>query len=183
MSAATRFRLSALPVTVALGLLSACEAKLPDARPNDLRPSTASSAAAPDAPAGSVPVTPESPRAERRFGSTAKLSGEPLPVEQLLARADDYVGKHVKCAGKVARVCQNAGCWLELQPAQGGEGLRVPMAGHAFFIPKDALGQLAVVEGALIRQPLEAHVREHYAGEGMKAMGPLSLEATSVVLR
>jgi hypothetical protein len=106
-----------------------------------------------------------------------------VPVERVMAEPEPYLGKAVKCAGTVARVCQAAGCWLELQPSGGGEGLRVPMANHAFFIPKDAVGQVATVEGELKRHPLPEAQREHYAGEGMQAMGPLSLEATSVVLR
>jgi len=88
----------------------------------------------------------------------------------------------VKCEGTVARVCQNAGCWLELQAEAGKQGLRVPMAGHAFFIPKDAVGQHAVIEGVLRRQELPEGQRAHYQGEGMQAVGPLSLEATSVLL-
>lgn len=119
----------------------------------------------------------------RRFGAEPQLAGPPVPVEQLLAEPDGHLGKAVQCEGKVARVCQNAGCWLELQPTAGGDGLRVPMANHAFFIPQDAVGRLAVVEGALSRQPLPAAQREHYESEGMQAVGPLSLEATSVVLR
>jgi hypothetical protein len=59
----------------------------------------------------------------------------------------------------------------------------VPVANHAFFIPKDAVGKQAVVEGALHRQELPAGQREHYQSEGMLAVGPLSLDAVSVVLR
>jgi hypothetical protein len=126
----------------------------------------------------------EEPRAStRQFGTTPKLPGDPVPVATLLATPDAHVGKTVKCEGKVARVCQAAGCWLELQPESGGEGLRVPMAAHAFFIPQDAVGHVAVVEGELKRRELPDAQKAHYAGEGMKAMGPLALEATSVVLR
>jgi len=119
----------------------------------------------------------------RHFGAPPKLAGPPTPVAELLTAPEPYLGKTIKCEGKVARVCQNAGCWLELQATEGGEGLRVPMAGHAFFIPQDAVGQLAVVEGALRRSALPAAQREHYKSEGMQATGPLALDATSVSLR
>lgn len=120
---------------------------------------------------------------ERRLGAEMKLAGEPVPVAQLLHAPEPYLGTTVKCEGKVARVCQAAGCWLELQAEAGGEGLRVPMAGHAFFIPQDAVGHVAVVEGQLRRHELPSAQRKHYEGEGMQAVGPLALEATSVLLR
>jgi len=83
----------------------------------------------------------------------------------------------------VSRVCQRAGCWLELSADGKAEGLRVPMAGHAFFIPQDAVGQRAVIEGELSALPLRDNQREHLESEGLKAVGPLSLAATSVTLR
>jgi hypothetical protein len=133
-------------------------------------------------PVAAAPVQSAAP-AERQFGTAPKLPGVPVPIATLLATPEPHIGKTVKCEGKVARVCQAAGCWLELQPESGGEGLRVPMAAHAFFIPQDAVGHVAVVEGELKRRELPDAQKAHYAGEGMKAMGPLALEATSVVLR
>jgi len=169
----------------------ACEAR--DAAPTQVAPA-ASSQAAPATPPASSPVAPAQaalaaqaegaqPASARHFGGAPTLEGAPLPVAEVLASPEPHLGKKVKCEGKVARVCQRAGCWLELQAEGGGEGLRVPMAGHAFFIPQDAVGQLAVVEGELRRHELPTGQRAHYEGEGMKAVGPLSLEATSVTLR
>jgi len=162
-----------------LTLLGACDASAPPGRRGLSEPARERALVAPSAEAPAAAPTVS----ERHFGSVAKLPGEPLPVERVMADPEPYLGQSVKCSGTVARVCQAAGCWLELQPTGGGEGLRVPMANHAFFIPKDAVDQLATVEGELKRQPLPDAQREHYKGEGMQAMGPLSLEATSVVLR
>lgn len=162
----------------AFALLLACASRAPE--PSRDQPPTKAAAQLP-AQAAAQPL--ESPQAEpRKFGAEPKLPGEPIPVEQLLREPDAHLGKHIKCAGKVARVCQNAGCWLELQAESGGEGLRVPMANHAFFIPKDAAGRHAVIEGELQRLPLRPEMREHYESEGMQAIGPLALEATTVLL-
>lgn len=122
--------------------------------------------------------------AERSFGAPLKLEGDPLDVAQLLASPEPHLGKVVKCEGVVARVCERAGCWLELRAREGnGEGIRVPMAGHAFFIPQEAVGRAAVVEGQLTSRPLSDAERAHLESEGLKANGPISLVATSVVLR
>ncbi|MDB4976293.1 MAG: hypothetical protein JWN48_4634 [Myxococcaceae bacterium] len=139
-------------------------------------PSSAKPTAAPTAALSSEVV-------ERKLGAEPQLPGDPVPVAQVLSAPEPYLGKPVKCEGKVARVCQAAGCWLELQSESGGEGLRVPMAAHAFFVPQDAVGHVAIVEGELKRHELPETQKKHYEGEGMKAVGPLSLDATSVVLR
>ena len=157
-----------LRALVPLVLLAACSAEHPAA------PATRADT--------HVPTQASLAPAERRFGAAPSIPGAPLDVSELLAHPEPHLGKSVKCAGTVARVCQNAGCWLELQAEAGKPGLRVPMANHAFFIPKDAIGQRAVVEGALHRQELPEGQRAHYQSEGMQAVGPLSLEATSVVL-
>ncbi len=170
-------------------LLLACETRAP-------APRQAPGAAAPRADAAShanaMPgesqgqaalVARADASAERHFGAPPRLAGAPLPVDALLAAPAPHLGKAVKCEGKVARVCERAGCWLELQALAGGEGLRVPMAGHAFFIPPDAVGHLAVVEGELRASDLHPSRRDHYQSEGMRALGPLALEATSVIVR
>lgn len=160
---------------LALGLLAlvACEG----ARPASPAPEAKAPAAE------TIEAAPAESREAQRFGAAPSLPGEPIPVRTLLEAPEPHLGKQVKCEGTVARVCQNAGCWLELQAAEGGPGLRVPMANHAFFIPKHAVGKRAVIEGALRRQELPEGQREHYQSEGMKAVGPLSLEAVSVLLR
>jgi hypothetical protein len=126
------------------------------------------------------PAAPSQPA--RSFGAPLQNAATPLPVESVLAAPELLIGKSIACKGTVARVCQAAGCWLELQADGTAEGLRVPMANHAFFIPQDAVGHVAVIEGELKRHELPEAQRAHYAGEGMKSMGPLSLEATSVAL-
>ncbi|MET0343410.1 MAG: DUF4920 domain-containing protein [Polyangiales bacterium] len=164
--------------TAVLGLLAlaACEASRPAA------PKAERASAAAPAPVEKIEAAPAESHAPQQLGAAPSLPGDPLAVRTLLEAPEPHLGKQVKCTGTVARVCQNAGCWLELQAAEGGPGLRVPMANHAFFIPKDAVGKRAVIEGALRRHELPEGQRAHYQSEGMKAVGPLSLEATSVVL-
>ncbi len=135
--------------------------------------------AAPKALAVAAPAVPT----ERVFGAALSPDGEPVEVGAILRDPAPFLGKNVKTKGVVARVCERAGCWLELKPEQGEGGLRVPMAGHAFFIPPDALGRPAIVEGELTAQPLDPSHKAHLEGEGAQAVGPLSLAARAVVVR
>jgi hypothetical protein len=150
-------------------------------QPAPLSPSEGSAPAAPRA--SEPPASPQAPSPEGRlFGAPLELS-EAVDVSVILAGPEPYLGKRVQCSGVVGRVCERAGCWLELRPeGSQGPGLRVPMAGHRFFIPQDAVGRPARVEGQLVARALGAAERAHLEGEGLKAIGPLSLAATGVLL-
>ncbi len=147
-------------------LLSACEAE-----PVGSGLSTQAAAAIEQAPA------------PRTFGAALELS-QAVPVSDVLAEPSSYLGKTIQCSGVIARVCERAGCWLELRGENQPEqvGLRVPMAGHAFFISQDVVGRSARVEGLLTARELGAGERAHLESEGLKAIGPLALTAKGVVV-
>jgi hypothetical protein len=128
------------------------------------------------------PAEPRAAASERRFGAAPSLAGDPIDVERVLAAPQSYLNQTIKCSGTVARVCEAAGCWLELRAKGQAQGLRVPMAGHAFFVPQDVIGRPAVVEGVLAARELPAAELAHLRGEGLQATGPLFLAATSVVV-
>lgn len=136
-----------------------------------------------DVPVAQAPSSQPAASGERIFGAPLSAEGEPVEVSAILRDPAPFLGKNVKTKGVVARVCERAGCWLELKPEQGEGGLRVPMAGHAFFIPQDALGRPAIVEGELTAQALSPSHKEHLEGEGARAVGPLSLAARGVLVR
>lgn len=163
-------------VVLALMAGSACSAPAPAPE----APGKAASAP----PVAAAAPAPVAPQAERSFGAPpAQLEGPVLAVADVMRAPEPYLGKKLRCEGVVARVCQRAGCWLELSPDGKADGLRVPMAGHAFFIPQDAVGQHALIEGELSALPLSDARRAHLESEGLKAIGPLSLAATSVTLK
>jgi hypothetical protein len=73
------------------------------------------------------------------------------PLTDLLARPTVFAEKVVVTAGTIARVCQHRGCWMELR-AEGAAAddktvAKIPMAGHAFFVPSDSSGKRATVQG------------------------------------
>jgi hypothetical protein len=177
MSAAGRVRplracATVLVLLVTLGLLGACS--------NSERRATNASVPRPAAsgPATQAVVEPSA----QTFGSAPTLSGAALDVEQVLAAPKTYLQQRIKCQGTVSRVCEAAGCWLELRADVAGAGLRVPMAGHSFFVPQTIIGKRAVVEGTLSARQLSDAELVHLRGEGLEANGPLFLAATSVVV-
>ena len=115
----------------------------------------------------------------------AELEGERATTElgQILASPSTFDGQVVRTSGTIERVCQRMGCWMELRAADTA-AVRVPMAGHAFFLPRDAAGRSATIEGRVAVEELSPEMREHLASEGAVATASaLSIDATSVIVR
>ncbi len=96
---------------------------------------------------------------------------------------DTFNGQVVKTEGEIAAVCQRMGCWMEISE-EGVPPIRVPMAGHSFFLPKDVAGQRALIEGTVALRELSEGERQHLEEEGALATANrLQITATGVVLR
>jgi len=118
-----------------------------------------------------------------RLYGTAISDTPTLALADISAAPETYDGQIVHTAGTIARVCQAMGCWMELQ-ADGVEPVRVPMAGHAFFLPRDVAGRPAEIEGRVALRTLSPEARAHLEGEGALATAStLSIDATGVVVR
>jgi hypothetical protein len=85
--------------------------------------------------------------ADNKLGKPLTLK-EPMSVANLMAHADDYVGKTVQVKGKVSAVCQEMGCWMELSN-DAGQKIRVKVEDGVIVFPKDATGSSAIAEGKL----------------------------------
>ncbi|MCZ7681078.1 MAG: DUF4920 domain-containing protein [Sandaracinaceae bacterium] len=77
----------------------------------------------------------------RLFGSEMSEEREVVPLGTILASPAEYEGQVVKTEGEIAQVCQQMGCWMELRVDENSPGIRVPMAGHSFYLPRDLAGQ------------------------------------------
>lgn len=143
-------------------------------------------APAAEAPAAAAPSGPAPtavlPDGSRLFG-TALSDRAVTPLAEISASPDAYADQVVRTTGTVAAVCQAMGCWMELR-ADGVEPVRVPMAGHSFFLPRDVAGREAEIEGRVALRTLSPEARAHLEGEGaMATASALSIDATGVVIR
>jgi len=112
------------------------------------------------------------PLTDRELVTLATIAGDP----------SSYAGQTVKTEGEIAAVCQRMGCWMEMR-AEGVEPIRVPMAGHSFFLPKDVSGRHATIEGEVAVRELSDDEREHLESEGALATAQaLQISATGVVI-
>lgn len=172
--------LLALAVLLATGCSSTSE---PAPLPTVSAPSIAQAEAAREEHADEPEAAAEPEAAEpQTFGAAID---DALPITELAAIVEDpesFRDQVIRTQGEVARVCQRAGCWMELR-AEAGPAVRVPMAGHAFFLPRDAAGRHAEMVGRVTIQSLSPDVREHLESEGALATASaLSIHATGVAL-
>jgi len=79
------------------------------------------------------------------FGEKISEDGA-LPTDSLKAMIGTDTLLNCKLSGKIDAVCQKKGCWMELKNADGSK-LRVTFKDYGFFMPKDASGRIAIVDG------------------------------------
>ena len=107
--------------------------------------------------------------AEIKLGKPLTVQ-EPMPLATLLAHPADYVGKTVQVKGKIAEVCQEMGCWLELTN-DAGQTLRVKVNDGEIVFPKDGAGKVAVAEGKFTKSELTKEQAMDRAKETAKEKG------------
>lgn len=117
------------------------------------------------------------------YGEAIDPSIPATSLGDILADPDAYDGEVVRTSGEIARVCQARGCWMELRESEEGPAVRVPMAGHAFFLPMDSAGRHATMQGRVVIQALSPEARAHLEAEGAVATAStLSIQATGVAI-
>ncbi len=111
----------------------------------------------------------------------APLSAAPaISAQEVLADPAKYDGKDIKISGLVSAACQRKGCWMTLGDGQPGQpSMRVTFKDYGFFVPKDCMGKIAVVEGHFKVTTLSVAQAQHYASEAPKASGAAPPQITA----
>ena len=99
------------------------------------------------------------------YGNEFTLTEKPIPATKLLADPGQFDGKTVMVEGRVADVCQKAGCWLVL--AEGDKSIRVRTKAHKFLVAKDTTGYTARIEGEVRSHKIDPKRVAHYEGESV----------------
>jgi hypothetical protein len=101
---------------------------------------------------------------------------KPVKIAQLAKQPARFVGKTIRLEGQVKRVCQGAGCWVEVQDAQGAFFLARSLD-ESVLRPKDCAGKKVVVQGVVTRLEAKAHDHEH-GDQGHECPQPTFLVST-----
>jgi len=117
---------------------------------------------------------------------------EKVSLNAALKEPGKFADKTVLIEGVIVRSCKMEGCWAEVAETKDGKSVRVKMKAHAFFIPLDAAGAQARVEGTFQVKTLSKAMVDHMVEEdGAKfdsrnadgSVSEIAFEATGIELK
>ncbi|MBI2967452.1 MAG: DUF4920 domain-containing protein [Bacteroidetes bacterium] len=100
------------------------------------------------------------------FGEAITEDGAILATE-IATNTGDADSVALKVTGKITDVCQKKGCWMMVDIGNGKE-MRVTFKDYGFFVPKDAAGKTAVIDGYAYKDTVPVEALKHYAEESGK---------------
>jgi len=101
------------------------------------------------------------------FGDEITKKGA-MAAKKLPGKVEDGESLDMKVKGKVLEVCQSKGCWMTID--MGDEDImRVKFKDYGFFVPKDAAGKTAVMEGVVEKKIVSVDELKHLAEDAGKS--------------
>jgi hypothetical protein len=101
------------------------------------------------------------------FGDKISEDGA-MDIAGISTQMGDKKEMNAKLTATIEAVCQKKGCWMDLKTADGGT-MRVTFKDYAFFVPKDAAGKQAVVEGVAKIEETSVADQKEYAKDAGKS--------------
>lgn len=126
-----------------------------------------------------------------KFGEEITEDGAITPAE-FLTKFEEKDSSEVKLTAYINEVCSKKGCWMVLDLGEGKD-MRVTFKDYGFFVPKDAAGKLATVQGVAKMDTTDVATLKHYAedaGESQEEIDAITapefnyvFEATGVIIK
>ncbi len=114
------------------------------------------------------------------------------PVTQVKALLANQGEMNTKLEGTIEACCQKKGCWMTMKLADGTD-MRVRFKDYGFFVPKDASGKIAVIEGKAFNDTTTVDMLRHYAEDAGQSKEEIekitepeinvAFEATGVIIK
>lgn len=101
------------------------------------------------------------------FGDKIKADGA-VDASAFLKAMEGQDSMEVKIKAPIVAVCQKKGCWMNIDLGDG-KTMMVRFKDYGFFVPKDASGRTAVMQGKAIKEVLSVEMLRHYAEDGGKS--------------
>ena len=129
-------------------------------------PATPVAPAAPIAPAAQDKPAKLDEKLYDHFGTGITQGDKPAPLADVLKNPDAFTGKTVRVEGPITAICQTKGCWMHL--GAQNPPVMVKFKDYAFFMPKDASGRTAIVEGTMTMKQETVEQTKHYLEDAGK---------------
>ncbi len=109
---------------------------------------------------------------DAKFGTEINETDALQPTE-FIQEMDGKIEQEIKLTAQVNEVCQMKGCWMTLD-LENGEEVMVRFKDYASFVPKDASGKIAVVEGRAYLDEVSVETLRHYAEDAGKSQDEIN---------
>ena len=125
---------------------------------------------------------------ETKLGTGVSLT-ESTPIQALIEKPSDYVGKTVRVDGVATAVCEHMGCWLAVAPQDDPKGatVRLKVEDGVIVFPVSAKGRKVSAEGVFEEVGAKDAEAKEAAGEHAKhdqsASKTYQLKATGAIIR
>lgn len=114
------------------------------------------------------------------------------PIASLATLMEGKAEVDTKLEGTIEACCAKKGCWMTM-PLADGSSMRVRFKDYGFFVPKDAGGKIAVIEGKAFNDTTSVADLRHYAEDAGQSKEEIekitepeiaiNFEATGVIIK
>ena len=127
------------------------------------------------------------PSGETKLGAGVSLK-ESTPIEALLDKPQDFVGKTVRVDGVATEICQHMGCWMAVAPegSTSGGTVRLKVEDGVIVFPASAKGRKVSAEGVFEVVGKDEESKEaagEHAKKDTNAQKEYQLKATGAVIQ
>ncbi len=115
-----------------------------------------------------------------------------ISVDEMVAMMEESEEVNIKLTAPIIEACQKKGCWMTLDLGNEDD-IMVRFLDYAFFVPKDAGGKTAIVEGRVFKTEITVEELQHYAQDAGKSQEEidaitesehtLAIEANGVLIK
>ena len=102
------------------------------------------------------------------FGQEFQVSGKASKTAAPFDQISEKDSLQTQMIGEIKEVCQAKGCWMTLDLGDD-ELIRVKFKDYGFFVPKDAAGKTAVIEGIAKKEVIDVSELKHLAEDAGKS--------------
>ena len=153
---------SLLPASV-LSLL--CGAQLLAQNPTPVTPTPAGKAPVAEAPTAAQEPKKLDEKLFDHFGAGI-TEGKNTSIADATKDPAQFTGKTVRLEGTIGEICQVKGCWMTMGDAK--TPVMVKFKDYGFFMPKDASGRTAIIEGTMAMKQETVEQTKHYLEDAGK---------------
>jgi len=124
------------------------------------------------------------------YGEKIKANGA-ISTSEFVKLIEGKDSLAVKMKVKINEACKKKGCWMNVDLGNG-QSMMVRFKDYGFFVPKDADGSDAIIEGQAFREEVSLDMLRHYAEDAGKSKDEiaaitkseinLSFEAVGVII-